>query len=81
MVEPLISHGLFYRSPRYVSEPCSCKDPCCLWEGPRALRFHQIIFICVQKMNGGLTGLERHEECRKMTEFSFLGELSLSFEQ
>ncbi len=41
----------------------------------------KIILICVQKMNGGLTGLERHEECRKMTEFSFLGELSLSFEQ
>ncbi len=41
MVEPLISHGLFYRSPHYVSEPWSCKDPCCLWEGPRALRFHQ----------------------------------------
>ncbi len=30
-------------------------------EGQRALRFHQNILICVLKMNGGLTGLKRHE--------------------
>ncbi len=30
-------------------------------EGQRALRMHQNISICVLKMNGGLTGLERHE--------------------
>ncbi len=35
------------------------------------------ILICVLKMNEGLTGLERHEGELLMTEFSFLGELSL----
>ncbi len=35
------------------------------------------ILICVSKMNEGLTGLERHEGESLMTEFSFLGELSL----
>ncbi len=25
----------------YVSEPWSCKDPCCLWEGQRALGIHK----------------------------------------
>ncbi len=25
----------------YFSGPWSCKDPCCLWEGQRALRFKQ----------------------------------------
>ncbi len=34
-----MSRGLFYRSPCYVSEPWSCKDPCCLWG---ALGFNQI---------------------------------------
>ncbi len=29
--------------------------------GQRALGIHQNIFICVTKMNEGLTGLERHE--------------------
>ncbi len=36
-----MSHGLFCRSPFYVSGPWLCKDPCCLWEGQKALRFHQ----------------------------------------
>ncbi len=35
------------------------------------------ILICLLKMNEGLTGLERHEGELLMTEFSFLGELSL----
>jgi len=35
------------------------------------------ILICVQKMNEGLAGLERHESEKLMTEFSFLGELTL----
>ncbi len=29
------------RSSWYFSGPWSCKDPCCLWEGLRALRFKQ----------------------------------------
>ncbi len=32
---------LLCRSSWYFSGPWSCKDPCCLWEGLRALRFHQ----------------------------------------
>ncbi len=39
--------------------------------------FIKNILICVQKMNEGLTGLEQHEDEKLMTEFSFLGELSL----
>jgi len=35
------------------------------------------ILICVQKMNEGLTGLEQHESELILTEFSFLGELTL----
>ncbi len=41
------------------------------------LEFIENILICVLKMNGGLSGLERHEGEQLMTEFSFLGELSL----
>jgi len=33
------------------------------------------ILICVPKMNEGLRGVEQHEKL--MTEFSFLGELTL----
>jgi len=35
------------------------------------------ILICVSKMNEGLTGLEQHEGEEILTEFSFLGELTL----
>ncbi len=40
-VDRLMSHGLLCRSSWYFSGPWSCKDPCCLWEGQRALRFQQ----------------------------------------
>ncbi len=39
--------------------------------------FIKNILICVPKINEGLMGLERHEGEQLMTEFSFLGELSL----
>jgi len=35
------------------------------------------ILICVAKMNEDLTGLEQHEGEEILTEFSFLGELTL----
>ncbi len=35
-----------------------------------------MLLICIPKMNGGLTGLERYGG-ELMTEFSFLGDLSL----
>jgi len=35
------------------------------------------IFICVVKMNESLTGLEQHEGESLLTEFSFLGKISL----
>ncbi len=41
-----------------------------------SLDFIKHILICFLKMNKGLTGLERHEG-KLMTEFSFLGKLSL----
>ncbi len=50
---------------------------CCLWRLRKLSNFIKNIFICVPKMNEGLTGLERHEGELLMTEFSFLGELSL----
>ncbi len=37
----LMSHRPLCRSSWYFSGPWSCKDPCCLWEGQRALRFKQ----------------------------------------
>ncbi len=40
-VDRLMSHGLLCRSSWYFSGPWSCKDPCCLWEDQRALRYHQ----------------------------------------
>ncbi len=45
------------------------------WESSQNSLKH--ILICVPKMNGGLTGLERHKGEQLMTTFSFLGELSL----
>ncbi len=63
-VEPLMSHGLFYRSPNYVSGRLSCYLHCCLVYGRvRELseRINKYI-ICVLKMNEGLTGLEQHED-------------------
>jgi len=39
--------------------------------------FIRNILISVLKMNEGLTGLERHERESLLTEFSFLGVLSL----
>jgi len=48
----------------------------------QALLSHRIlsknILICVPKMNEGFTDVERHEGELLMTEFSFLGELTLS---
>ncbi len=53
-------------------------------EGQKALRFHQKYFnLCSDNEHifhltiVCLTGLERHEGEQLMTEFSFLGELSL----
>jgi len=39
--------------------------------------FIKNIFICVLKMNESLTGLKWHAAEKLMTEFNFLGELSL----
>jgi len=39
--------------------------------------FIKNILICVQKMNEGLRLVERHEGEELMTEFSFLGELTI----
>ncbi len=41
-------------------------------QGQKALRFHQNILICVQKMNKNRTGLERHEGEQLIAEFTFL---------
>ncbi len=45
-------------------------------QGQKALGFHQIYLNLCLKMNEG-TGLEWHEGELLMTEFSFLGELTL----
>ncbi len=63
-VEPLMSHGLFYRPPCYVSM-FLCVDRgniIAVYGRARELSdFIKNIFICVPKMNEGFTGLERHE--------------------
>ncbi len=60
-VDRLMSHGLLCRSSWYFSRPWSCKDPCCLWRVRELSDSNKTILICVLKMNGGLTGLERHQ--------------------
>ncbi len=40
-IEPLMSHGLFYRCPYYVSGPGKCTVMLLSMEGQRALRFHK----------------------------------------
>ncbi len=76
-VDRLMSHGLLCQSSWYFSGPWSCKDPCCLWRVWELSDSNKNILICVPKMNGGFTGLEQHEGEELMTEFSFLGEVSL----
>ncbi len=46
-------------------------------ESERLSDFINIIFISVPKKSRGLTGLERHEDEKWMTDLSFLGELIL----
>ncbi len=55
MVEPLMSHGLLYRYPCYVSGPGTISVV--LLSRVRALSdFIKNILICVPKMDKGLTG-------------------------
>ncbi len=63
MVEPLMSHGLFYRSSCYVSGLGNFSVVLLSMEGKTALRFHQkYLNLCSEdEWNEGLTGLERHE--------------------
>ncbi len=44
IVEPLMSHGLFYRGPYYVSGPGNITVALLSMEGHRALTFHQKYF-------------------------------------
>ncbi len=60
-VESLMSHGLFYRCPYYVSGPWTCPLRCCLWRVRDFSDSNKNILICVPKMNEDLTGLEWHE--------------------
>ncbi len=53
-----MSHGLFYRCIYYVSGPGNISVALLSME---LSDFIKNIFICVPKMNEGLTGLERHE--------------------
>ncbi len=69
MIEPLMSHGLFYRCPCYVSVSGNISGALLSMQGQKSLGFHQKYIIYLPKMNKGLTGLER----LLMTEFSFLG--------
>jgi len=50
---------------------------CCLCVIQKPSDFIKNILICVLKMNEVLTGVERHEGEKLMTEISFLGELIL----
>ncbi len=47
------------------------------WRDRKCSGFIKNILICVLKMNQNLMGLKWHEGEKIMTEFSFLGELSL----
>ncbi len=55
----LMLHGLFYQSPCYISGHGNISVVLLSMEGLRALRFKQKYLNL--KMNGGLTGLERHQ--------------------
>ncbi len=71
-----MSHGLFYRWPCYVSGSGNIAVVLLSIEGQRALGFHQKYLNLCPKMNEGLTGLNDMRVVI-MTQFSFLGELSL----
>ena len=47
------------------------------WRDRKISDFIKKSFICVPKMNESRMGLERHEDEKLMTEFTFLGELFL----
>ncbi len=48
------------------------------WKGQKARRFHQkYLNLCSEDVANVLRGLKRHEAEELMTEFPFLGELSL----
>ncbi len=49
----------------------------CLWRVRKLSDFIKNILICVQKMNKGLSGLDRHEDDSLMTDLSSLVELPL----
>ncbi len=54
-----MSHGLFYRSFYYFSGPWTRQLRFCLWRVRKLSDLIKNILICVQKMNKGLTVLER----------------------
>ncbi len=60
-VEPLMPHGPFYRCPYNVSGPGNIAVALLFMEVRELSDLIKNILICVQKMNEGLTGLERHE--------------------
>ncbi len=68
---------LFYQYPFYRFGPWTCQLHCCLCRVRKLSDFIQNIFICVLKMNKGLTGLKKQEGEQFITSFSFLCELSL----
>ncbi len=47
----MMSHGLFYRCPYYISWPWTCQLHCCLWRVRKLSDFTKNIWICVLKMN------------------------------
>ncbi len=56
-----MSHGLFYRSPCYVSDVDRVNSMAVYGRARELSECIKNILICVLKMNGGLMGLERHE--------------------
>ncbi len=58
-----LQHNYQVQGPeRYSSKDVvTCQLRCCLWRVRKLSDFIKNIFICVPKMNEGLTGLERHK--------------------
>ncbi len=66
-----MSHGLFYTCPCYVSVPLRGNSLAVYGRVREVSDLIKNILICVPKTNEGLTGLERHEGEKLMSELSF----------
>ncbi len=77
IVEPLMSHGQFYRCLCYVSETGNIAVVLLSMGRSESSRISSKISYLCSEAERRSKGLERHEGEQLITEFSFWGELTL----